>query len=438
MEAAPYVLNAVTLGTQHYDKVRNPAQKRWEKMRGRVPKDDPDIVDSRTMEEKGYVLRRRSQVQPDEKIVEVVRHKGEVLPRRPRNRRQTSSMDGRYPRDFGGYGSDSEGSIPPRGRRARSIGGRSRRGKSSSSSSSSSDLGSSTDEEHEMKKMRRKKWITASLASVATIHAASKVYSSIESHDKRIIAVQQGEISPEEAHKQSRNARWQDAAAIGLAVLGIKGAISEWKEMAEEHEKHKELCEQHELQHKRRLEHLRRQRAKECTGYYKGRDGQWYYDGPSTQDSLRSRSRYQRSEGSQNTYDQLAGPRQNDRKMIEGPSRRDRSVYGRDQSRSAARSNYDRDRSDDRSPVRRRSPSRNKKHCSKLCAFANNPLAVSAAAAPLLGAAAYKFTKVELTNDTFLKMNPEREEYLKKYKADQHGEFKDFAQDTLEEVLDHL
>ena len=176
-------------------------------MRTRVPRDDPHIVDARTMEDKGYVLRRRSQVQSDEEIVEVVRHKGEVLPRRPRNRRQTSSVNGRYQRDAGGYGSESEGSVAPRGRKARSTGGRSRRGKSSSSSSSSSDLGSSTDEEHEMKKMRRKKWLTAGLASVATIHAASKVYSSIESHDKRVIAVQQRTLSPEEAHKQARRDR---------------------------------------------------------------------------------------------------------------------------------------------------------------------------------------------------------------------------------------
>lgn len=368
MEHAQYVLTGLNLGTQHYDKVRDPAQRQWQKMRGRVPKDDPDIVDSRTMEEKGYVLRRRADVQSDEEIVEVVRHRGEVLPRRPRYRRETSSMDGRYQRDSGGYASESEGSVPPRGRnprstKARSTDGRSRRGKSSSSSSSSSsDLGSSTDERHEIKKMRRKKWITASLATVATIHACSGVYSSIENHDKRIIAVQQGEMSPEEAHKQARSARWKDAAAIGIAALGIKGAMSEWKETAEEHERHKEICEQHELQHKRRLEHLRRQRAKEQDGYYKGRDGRWYYDGYTQQDSARRRQRRSGSEGSFNTYDQLAGPRQNERKMIEGPkSERSRSVYGRDQGRSRARSNYGRDDSDDQSPVRKQSPSRNKK-----------------------------------------------------------------------------
>lgn len=281
MEHAPVVLNALKLGTQHYDKIRDPAERRLRRMRGE-DQPDPDSRDSMTMEEKGYVLKRRGDVGSDEEVVEVVRHRGQVLPRRPGARRQTSSVDGsRYRRDAGGYGSDSEGSVPPRNRKARSIGARSRKRKGSNSSSSSSDdLGSSTDEEHEMKKMARKKWITAALASVATIHAGSKVYSSIEKHDKRVIAVQQGTMSPEEAHKQARSARWQDAAAIGIAALGIKGAISEWKEMAEEHEKHKELCQKHEEQHRRRIEHQKRHKAKGYSGYYKGRDGEWYYSKP--------------------------------------------------------------------------------------------------------------------------------------------------------------
>lgn len=371
MEHLPVAFNAVKLGTMHYDKVKDQAMREF----GKKEKDDPEVVDSRTMEEKGYVLRRRSQVQPDEKIVEVVRHRGEVLPRRPRNRRRTSSMEDsrngssrqtRYQRDVGGEGSDSEGSVPPRGRRkrAKSAVNRWRDHSSSSSTSSSSQLGSSTDEEHEMKKMSRKKWLAAGFATIATIHAGSKVYANIQTHDKRVIAQAKGEISPEEAHKQARKARWQDAAAIGLAALGVKGAISEWKEMAEEHEKHKELCEQHEQMHKRRLEHVRKKKAREYGGYYKGRDGQWYYDGPQPQDSERKRSSRggDRSNSTWDTYDQAYGPRgkiegPSDRKMIEAPPSRarSRSVYDRDRSR--ARSSYggrDRD-SDSRSPVRAKS-----------------------------------------------------------------------------------
>ena len=346
MEHAPVALNAIKLGAQHFDKVKEPAQSRLDKMRGKAPRPDPECLDTRIMEEKGYVLKRRGEVESDEEIVEVVRHRGQVLPRRPQNRRRTSSVDGRrYGRDASGYGSDSEGSVPPRRRRARSTGGRSRRGRSSSSSSSSSSqLGSSSGEEQEMKKIRRKKWITAGFASVATIHAASKVYSSIEKHDQRVIAVQQGTLSPEDAHKQARAARWQDAAAIGIAALGIKGALSEWKEMAEEHEHHKELMEKHEEQHRRRIEHVKRKKARENGGYYKASDGYWYYNGTEPQYAERYNSR--RSTGD---YNRLDGPRQSERRMIEGPPQRSRSVYDRDQSRSQ---NHDDSR--DSSPVRSR------------------------------------------------------------------------------------
>lgn len=363
----PVALTAVKLGTVHYDKIKAQAQREFARKKA---KDDPAVIDSRTMEEQGYILRRRSEVRSDEEIVEVVRHKGQVLPRRPRNRRRPSSMDdpagrqGRYRRDAGGYGSDSEGSVPPRGRRARarSIVDRWRdRSSSSSSSSSSSQLGSSSDEEHEMRKMRRKKWLAAGFATVATVHAGSKIYNNVQAHDKRVIAVAKGELSPEDAQKQARKSRWQDAAAIGLAALGIKGAIGEWKEMAEEHEKHRELIEKHEMMHKRRLEHMRKKKAKQMGGYYKGRDGQWYYDGNEPQNSQRTRSRGRAcSSSTWNTYDQLEGPRDviegpRDRKLIEAPPPRDRSrsaYYERDRSR--ARSSYSRrDRDGDSpSPVR--------------------------------------------------------------------------------------
>lgn len=343
MEHLPVALNAIKLGAPHAELAKDKAKYRIQKARGRIPREDPGITDQWAMEDKGYVLKRRSEVASDEEVVEVVRHRGEVLPRRPGARRQTSSVNGRYQRDAGGYGSESEGSVPPRGRRARSTGGKSRKGRGSSSSSSSSNLGSSSGSEKEIKKARRKKWITGGFAAVATIHAASKVYSSIENHDKRVIAVQQGTISPEEAHKQARTARWQDAAAIGIAALGIKGAISEWKEMTEEHEEHMKRCQEHEEHHRKRLERQRRQRARDQHGgYYKGRDGHWYYDGQDQQYSTQSRSRGGRSDS---TYNQLDGPRQGDRKMIEGPPGRGRSAYN------------DQD-SDSESPVRDRSRKR--------------------------------------------------------------------------------
>ncbi|KAL2427295.1 hypothetical protein ABEF95_011270 [Exophiala dermatitidis] len=320
-QALGLTLNAVPVAIKHHDKVWDPVHHRWKKIRGQLPKEDEDIYDRRIMEEKGLVLRRRRDVAPDEEIVEVVRHKGEVLPRRPGQRRRASSLNNERALVGAGAGAgagalahhrdrrdsyyDSEGSVPPRSRvRAKSSTGQSRkkRGSSSdSSTSSSSSLVSSTEEEKICKKIQRKKWITAALASVATIHAASKVYSSIEAHDKRMEKVREGTLSPEQAHKQQRAARWQDAAAIGIAALGIKGAVSEWNEVSEEHAEHKRLLLEKEEHHKKRLEQERRRRARERDGYYKGRDGHWYYAGParrSTSSSRgdRARARYPDSE----------------------------------------------------------------------------------------------------------------------------------------------
>lgn len=218
---------------------------------------------------------------------------------------------------------DSEGSVPPRSRvRAKSNSGRSERSRRrrGSSSSSSSSLLSSTEEEKNCRKLKRKKWITAALASVATIHAASKVYSSIEAHDKRIQQVNQGQISPDEAHKQQRAARWQDAAAIGIAALGIKGAVSEWNEVQEEHHQHREMLEAREENHKKRLERERRRKAKEQGGYYKGRDGQWYHDGRVPQSSDSRRGGGGSSRGGQDQYDQS---RSRSRAVSRGRSRYD-------------------------------------------------------------------------------------------------------------------
>ena len=96
-----------------------------------------------------------------------------------------------------------------------------------------SDSSSTTDMENKRKKMRGKELLTAGLATIATIHAAHGVYSSMESHQKRHRLVAEGEMTPEEARKKQTKAWIQDAAAVGIAALGIKGAFSEWKEMTE-------------------------------------------------------------------------------------------------------------------------------------------------------------------------------------------------------------
>ena len=139
------------------------------------------------------------------------------------------------------------------------------RGEKRSSSSSSSDVCSSSEDERRTKKARGKELLTAGLAAVATIHAAQGVYKSMEARDKRHEEVAKGEISPEEARKLKNKARLQDAAAIGIAALGIKGAYSEWQEVKEHRE---ELAEQKKEREKRHEKRLRKaERAARQYGY---------------------------------------------------------------------------------------------------------------------------------------------------------------------------
>lgn len=91
------------------------------------------------------------------------------------------------------------------------------------------------------KKLRGKELLTAGLATVATIHAAHGVYSSMVASEKRRKLVSEGEMSPEEARKRKSKNMLQDAAAVGIAALGIKSAYSEWKEMNEQRHSVKEL-----------------------------------------------------------------------------------------------------------------------------------------------------------------------------------------------------
>jgi hypothetical protein len=104
-----------------------------------------------------------------------------------------------------------------------------------------SDSESSTDMEKKRKKLRGKELLTAGLATVATIHAAHGVYSSMVASENRRKLVGEGEMSPEEARKRKSKNMLQDAAAVGIAALGIKSAFSEWKEMTEQRKNVKEL-----------------------------------------------------------------------------------------------------------------------------------------------------------------------------------------------------
>ncbi|KAJ9236597.1 hypothetical protein DTO169E5_5588 [Paecilomyces variotii] len=132
-----------------------------------------------------------------------------------------------------------------------------------------------SDEKRMRKKMRRNEFLTAGLATVATIHAAHNVVKSIEKRKKRQEQLKEGKITPEEARKRKQKALLGDAASIGLAALGIKGAISEWKEAKEKREEaHKFM---HECEERRRKREARRTRSHSAS-YPSRRHGSEYSD----------------------------------------------------------------------------------------------------------------------------------------------------------------
>ncbi|MCJ1296879.1 hypothetical protein MMC34_008447 [Xylographa carneopallida] len=121
---------------------------------------------------------------------------------------------------------------------------------------------SSEEEIKKQKKMHAKELITASLATVATIHAAHSIYQTREKREKRKEQFAEGKISKEEEQKFKRKGYLQDAASVGIAALGIKGAYSEWKEMKEQREEYHKTCEElDEKRQKRRAKQERQQRG---------------------------------------------------------------------------------------------------------------------------------------------------------------------------------
>ncbi|GIC92075.1 uncharacterized protein Aud_008532 [Aspergillus udagawae] len=127
---------------------------------------------------------------------------------------------------------------------------------SSSDSESSSDLGDSSDEKKQGKKLNQQALMTAGLATIATIHAAHGLHKNMEKRKQRMRMVKEGEMSPEEARRRRIKANLADAANIGLSALGIKGAISEWKEADEkrkERAEFKKKCEEHHQKRQQRM-----------------------------------------------------------------------------------------------------------------------------------------------------------------------------------------
>jgi len=123
--------------------------------------------------------------------------------------------------------------------------------------------------------MKGKQLLTAGLATVATIHAAHNIYQSIEKRDARHRAVQEGEMTPEEARKLKAKATLQDAASVGIAALGIKGAISEIKEANEMRHEYKELNEKKAERHQKRIERIQKKKNSSSSGSRRDDD---YYD----------------------------------------------------------------------------------------------------------------------------------------------------------------
>ena len=158
------------------------------------------------------------------------------------------SRGSREPRLRGGGGEGGNGV-----RNSSSSGGRS---SSSSGSDADSDMSDSSEDERKSKKLRGKEFLTAGLASVATIHAAHSVYQSMHARNVRHKEVLEGKISSAEARKKKNKARLQDAASIGIAALGIKGAIGEWKEMKEQREEHQQFEKERRERHEKRLKKL--------------------------------------------------------------------------------------------------------------------------------------------------------------------------------------
>lgn len=153
----------------------------------------------------------------------------------------------------------------------------SKRSSSVGSSSSSTTLPSSSEDEREIKRMKGKEYLSAGLAAVATIHAVSGVMSSLEARDKRHLELAKGEITHEEARRKRNKLRLQDAAAIGIAALGIKGAYSEWQEVQESRQEVKKKDQEREERHKRRVRRAERNAREAGKQGYGGRDE--YRDG---------------------------------------------------------------------------------------------------------------------------------------------------------------
>jgi hypothetical protein len=134
--------------------------------------------------------------------------------------------------------------------------------------------------------MRGKQVLTTGLAAVATIHAAHNVYQSMDKRNARQKAVREGRLTPVEARKLKSKAILQDAASVGIAALGIKGAFEELKEAKEIQHECKNFQHEKARRHERRLERQKRrdmgprQRSGSWSAPSRPRLAEWEDDAP--------------------------------------------------------------------------------------------------------------------------------------------------------------
>lgn len=103
-----------------------------------------------------------------------------------------------------------------------------------SNSEYDSDLGYSSDEKEKERRRNRDMMLTSGLATAASVHAAHRVYGSLNKRKQRSARLEGGEITADEARKERLRANTIDVASLGLAALGITGAYGKWKEANEQ------------------------------------------------------------------------------------------------------------------------------------------------------------------------------------------------------------
>lgn len=114
--------------------------------------------------------------------------------------------------------------------------------------------------------MRRREFITAGLAVVTTVHAASGLYSSLEERNERRAKVKKGSLSAKDAKMETSKNRLRDLAAIGVAALSIKEAYSEWEGARSKHVERVEFKEGKKERDEKRRERARRERRNSSPG----------------------------------------------------------------------------------------------------------------------------------------------------------------------------